>query len=71
MKCPCKGCQDRTITCHGVCQKYQDWKQEREEIKKRILYEKPITNYEILKRQREKIIKIQRGQMKRMVRNYD
>lgn len=25
LKCPCKGCTDRTITCHGVCLKYKDW----------------------------------------------
>jgi hypothetical protein len=24
--CPCHGCLDRTITCHGVCKKYQEWK---------------------------------------------
>lgn len=27
MKCPCRGCPDRTITCHGVCKKYQDWRE--------------------------------------------
>lgn len=26
MKCPCKGCTDRTITCHSVCSKYEEWK---------------------------------------------
>ena len=25
-KCPCKGCEDRTVTCHGACGKYQAWK---------------------------------------------
>ena len=33
MKCPCKGCPDRTITCHGVCKKYHDWKKDLEERK--------------------------------------
>lgn len=32
MICPCKGCTDRTLTCHGFCKRYKDWKQEREEI---------------------------------------
>lgn len=26
--CPCKGCDRRTVTCHGVCREYQDWKKE-------------------------------------------
>ena len=28
---PCKDCFDRTITCHSVCRRYQDWKKEHEE----------------------------------------
>ena len=24
--CPCKDCFDRTLTCHGVCLKYKEWK---------------------------------------------
>jgi hypothetical protein len=27
---PCKGCEKRTITCHGVCKEYQEWKTENE-----------------------------------------
>ena len=27
-KCPCKDCERRTMTCHGVCREYQDWKKE-------------------------------------------
>ena len=26
---PCKNCLDRTLTCHGVCRRYQDWKKEK------------------------------------------
>ena len=33
MKCPCKGCTDRTLTCHSVCRRYEDWKIERAAIK--------------------------------------
>lgn len=33
---PCKNCFDRTITCHGVCRRYQAWKAEREETLARI-----------------------------------
>lgn len=32
MKCPCKGCNDRTITCHSVCRPYQEYKADRERI---------------------------------------
>lgn len=28
MKCPCKDCQTRTLTCHGFCQGYKAWKTE-------------------------------------------
>ena len=32
MKCPCKGCGKRTLTCHGVCREYEDYKIERAAI---------------------------------------
>lgn len=31
MKCPCKGCDRRTLTCHGLCADYQKWKTWKEE----------------------------------------
>lgn len=36
--CPCKGCDRRTMTCHGVCVQYKDWKDYMERInaKKRL-----------------------------------
>ena len=33
MSCPCKGCQERTDTCHGTCEKYKSWKAEHEKKK--------------------------------------
>lgn len=27
-KPPCYGCHDRTLTCHGFCQRYKDYKGE-------------------------------------------
>lgn len=30
IKGPCKDCENRTITCHVVCRRYQDWKKEHE-----------------------------------------
>ena len=29
-KCTCKGCEERTLTCHGFCSKYKEWKAELE-----------------------------------------
>ena len=29
-KCPCKDCQDRTVTCHSVCERYEEFKKKRE-----------------------------------------
>ena len=26
MNCPCKGCTERKLTCHGFCEKYKAWK---------------------------------------------
>ena len=31
---PCKGCEDRVVGCHSVCDKYITWKAQRDEIKK-------------------------------------
>lgn len=33
---PCKGCEDRVIGCHSVCDKYITWKAERDELKKEL-----------------------------------
>lgn len=33
---PCKGCEDRVIGCHSVCERYITWKAERYEIKKEL-----------------------------------
>ena len=35
MKCPCKECNDRTITCHSVCKRYTEWKGWRDEINRK------------------------------------
>ena len=40
---PCKGCTDRTITCHVVCTRYQEWKKELEETKQWLNDQKPVT----------------------------
>ena len=44
MKTPCNGCTDRTITCHGVCRRYQEWKEEQEKVKQWLKDQEPITS---------------------------
>lgn len=61
MKCPCKGCTDRTITCHGVCKKYQDWKKNREEVNNWLIQQRPITSEHALKSKRRNVIRKARG----------
>ncbi len=33
---PCKGCNDRVVGCHSVCDRYITWKAQRDEIKKEL-----------------------------------
>lgn len=33
MMCPCKGCDDRHTACHGKCEKYIEWRTERDRMK--------------------------------------
>ena len=35
MKCPCKGCDHRKLGCHGNCEQYKAWAEEREEINRK------------------------------------
>lgn len=55
MKNPCKGCTDRTITCHGVCQHYQDFKKELDATNKWLREQLPTTSEMGLKGQRERL----------------
>ena len=31
MKCPCKGCTDRTVTCHAMCERFEAWRKMKDE----------------------------------------
>ena len=37
MKCPCKGCEPpkRTLTCHGFCEEYKEWRAARDEANRK------------------------------------
>ena len=61
MKCPCRGCTDRTITCHGVCRRYQDWKKQDEAEKKWLREQQPQINENAYKQQMKKIRNRARG----------
>lgn len=41
MVCPCKGCVDRALMCHSVCEKYIAWKKEHVRIAKIQRQQKP------------------------------
>ena len=30
--CPCRYCEERTPTCHGVCPKYKEWQEIRPKV---------------------------------------
>lgn len=60
-KCPCHGCDRRTVTCHGVCRAYQGWKEEREKVNQWLNDQKPITSERLKKSEAEKIRKKARG----------
>ena len=31
--CPCRGCTERILLCHGRCERYQKWKMEPEVLR--------------------------------------
>lgn len=55
MKCPCRGCTDRTVTCHGVCKRYQEWKKEHEDEKAWLKAQMPMTSEGVKKREIENL----------------
>ena len=42
MKCPCKGCLDRKLGCHGRCERYQEWSASRHEINRKRIADKEM-----------------------------
>ena len=61
MRCPCRGCHDRTITCHGVCEKYQGWKKKNEDVKRWIRDQNPVVSENMLKVKNRNIRQKARG----------
>lgn len=71
LKCPCKGCENRTITCHGVCRKYEEWKIYNEDRKKWLKDQSQYVNEGAVKGGLKNIKERARGWGKRRVKNYD
>ena len=63
MKCPCKGCEDRKLGCHGFCKRYKAFRDEREEISRK-RYEEQKARDTMSERGKRLIIKYRR--MERM-----
>ena len=61
MKCPCRGCTDRTITCHGVCARYKEWQKYNEDEKTWLEGHKQIPSERLRKYSAMKIKRIARG----------
>ena len=71
MKCPCHGCDHRTITCHGVCRSYQEWKAYNDKRRKWLQNQVPYLNEGAAKGGIRNIKDRARGWGKRKVKKYD
>ena len=51
MKCPCRGCPDRTLTCKaaGQCKPWEDWKEEEQKKKEWLDSFKPLRSEQMEK----------------------
>lgn len=71
MKCPCRGCDRRTITCHGVCRQYQEWKIYNDDRNKWLRDQKYVPSEGIKSGSIRNIKDRARGWRKKKVKNYD
>ena len=71
MKCPCKGCNRRTITCHGVCKEYEAFKKYNENRNKWLREHAYTPSVGHVKGEIQDIKERARGYKKRKVKNYD
>ena len=44
---PCKGCEERTAECHGTCERYGAWAEERQRVNEQKNKEKKLREYYI------------------------
>ena len=38
---PCKDCEDRTVGCHSICERYNNWKADSTEKPKPVAHSRP------------------------------
>ena len=67
-RCPCQGCEDRTITCHcdGFCDKWAEWKAENIATKQWLRTFDPIYSERAKAREARRIRKKARGWEKKV-----
>jgi hypothetical protein len=65
MKNPCNGCTDRTVACHGVCRRYQEWKAEQKKVKQWLREHTNEPSSGSVKAYYERIRRAARGQERR------
>ena len=63
MKCPCRGCTTRTLTCKyaGQCKPWEDWKKEEQEKKEWLDSFKPIRSEQMEKQVHKNVRRKARG----------
>lgn len=58
--CPCKGCTERLVGCHSTCNRYLEWRKDRDQevgsIKNKHQRERSIDNalYEMARKKRKR-----------------
>lgn len=45
--CPCKGCENRSIYCHGECVEYTRWRDNLDQLKRKDKQNQDATSYVI------------------------
>lgn len=61
IKCPCRGCERRTLTCRQVCKPWQEWKEEQKAVKEWLDSFKPVHSESALRHMNRQIKSKARG----------
>ena len=70
-KAPCKECTERTLTCHGLCHKYKEWKAELDKTNEWLRSQRAETSVHIQKAMFGKIRRLAMGHERKNGRRYD
>lgn len=58
--CPCKGCAERYVNCHSLCEQYKAWNQKHQETREQIRQAK-MKDIEAYRRKKCAVEKYQRS----------